>query len=266
MTSTTLPRSRLSEHLFGWQGGNGPPLLLIHGVGLNADAWEPLITYLKPHFAITAIDLPGHDESPICDAHNLSDLSDKICHSVPDQCFVVGHSLGALLTLQLTQMMGNNIAAISPLNAIFRRSAAAHAAVKARASALSDTQHADHSATLERWFGAGNQKQHSDMSRRCEQWLSQMNPRAYKQAYTIFAHANGPSDDALKAICCPSIFITGAEEPNSTPEMSENLAKSIDDAKVEIIPHARHMMPMTHAHRVAEILIDFYHTKVLSHV
>ncbi|NIP76426.1 MAG: alpha/beta hydrolase, partial [Xanthomonadales bacterium] len=30
------------------EAGHGAPVLLIHGVGLNADAWEPQITGLAP--------------------------------------------------------------------------------------------------------------------------------------------------------------------------------------------------------------------------
>ena len=39
MTWITLPRSKLSKNITGWTGGQGAPLLLVHGVGMQADYW-----------------------------------------------------------------------------------------------------------------------------------------------------------------------------------------------------------------------------------
>ena len=63
MMLTTLPRSRLTNDISGWQGGNGPELILIHGVGLNADAWIEMLPYLQSNFSITVIDMPAHGET-----------------------------------------------------------------------------------------------------------------------------------------------------------------------------------------------------------
>lgn len=266
MTSTTLPRSKLSEHLYGWQGGDGPSLMLIHGVGLNADSWGPMLPYLEKYFSITAIDLPGHGKSPSITANSLSDYAQKIADILPNNCFIVGHSLGALLTLELALTAPDKIAAIAPLNAVYRRTEDAQRAVQKRAKALNHMKNSDPSQTLERWFGAKPEDTNKEMSKRCERWLNQVDPMAYKQAYTIFAHANSPSENALARIACPALFITGEDEPNSTPAMSQNLAKHVAHGQALIVPDAKHMMPMTHAGIVANALIKFHHTEVLSHV
>jgi len=62
--STTLQRSKLTPDISGWVGGVGPTLLLIHGVGMNADYWSNLIPLLQPRCRLVLIDLPGHGESP----------------------------------------------------------------------------------------------------------------------------------------------------------------------------------------------------------
>jgi pimeloyl-ACP methyl ester carboxylesterase len=44
--------------------GDGPPLVLLHGVGHRRQAWQPVLDRLTPHRTVITVDLPGHGESP----------------------------------------------------------------------------------------------------------------------------------------------------------------------------------------------------------
>ena len=44
--------------------GNGAPLVLLHGWGLNVRVWDTLAPALEAHRQIIAVDLPGHGRSP----------------------------------------------------------------------------------------------------------------------------------------------------------------------------------------------------------
>ncbi|MGD9895198.1 MAG: alpha/beta fold hydrolase [Dehalococcoidia bacterium] len=52
----------LSLHVVDY-GGDGPPLLLVHGTGLIAQVWGVMVPYLTPHFRVFALDRKGHGES-----------------------------------------------------------------------------------------------------------------------------------------------------------------------------------------------------------
>ena len=41
-------------------GSGKPTLILLHGAGLNAHMWDPVIRHLDPRWRVIAIDLPGH--------------------------------------------------------------------------------------------------------------------------------------------------------------------------------------------------------------
>ncbi len=45
------------------EGGQGQPLLLLHGFGADKDNWTRVARYLTPRFHVYAIDLPGYGES-----------------------------------------------------------------------------------------------------------------------------------------------------------------------------------------------------------
>ncbi len=44
--------------------GNGPPLILIHGIGAARDVWRFLVPQLAGHFTVVTYDLRGHGVSP----------------------------------------------------------------------------------------------------------------------------------------------------------------------------------------------------------
>lgn len=265
MTWTTLPRSKLTSGLSGWQGGEGPPILLVHGVGLRAESWGAMIPELTPRFRVIAPDLPGHGESPLLAASPndgvapFTDQMAELLQRIDGPVLVVGHSLGALIALDLTINYSDKVAAAVPLNAIYRRSQAAANAVKARAAELAKSPNSDPSPTIERWFGIAPKGEMASMAGHCQNWLSTVNPEGYHRAYHVFAHEDGPTDEALRHIRQPVLFMTGADEPNSTPEMSHSMAELAPMGQSIVIKGARHMMPMTHASEVASHVADFYH-------
>ncbi len=263
MTSTTLPRSELSQSLSGWRGGAGPAMLLIHGVGLCADAWAPVLPILTRHFAVTAVDLPGHGgSSNFAEGRGttLEDFSTEIGNllsSGGNRSLVVGHSLGALIALDVAIRLPELLTAVVPLNAIYRRSNAATNAVKARVQELSGIENPDPAPTISRWFGESPDGETAAMAEDCRRWLTQVDPLGYRQAYQTFASEDGPTDASLASLACPALFVTGADEPNSTPDMSTNMAHLVPRGRAVIIRNARHMMPMTHAAEVCAHLLEF---------
>jgi pimeloyl-ACP methyl ester carboxylesterase len=50
-------------HIEYLEGGQGDPLVLLHGFGANKDNWTRIGKHLTPHFRVIAPDLPGFGES-----------------------------------------------------------------------------------------------------------------------------------------------------------------------------------------------------------
>jgi pimeloyl-ACP methyl ester carboxylesterase len=96
----------------GWQiryhrAGQGPHLLLIHGLGANLYCWRYIIPYLAPHFTVTAIDLPGFGQSSMLpQAHYGLDEQTARLQSFLDRLkiqktYVAGNSMGGNIALWL---------------------------------------------------------------------------------------------------------------------------------------------------------------------
>ncbi|WP_278921645.1 alpha/beta fold hydrolase [Pseudophaeobacter profundi] len=256
MVSTILPRSEVAG-LSAIVAGAGRPVLLLHGVGLRAEAWGAQIEALRGSYQVIAPDMPGHGHSPCPSGPiTLAEYAQAflpILQELAEPALVVGHSMGAMIALELACRAPANVGAVAACNAIFERRPEAAAAVQARAGSLDGTIAPDPGSTLERWFGSAQ----SDERSACESWLLAANPRGYQLAYTAFAHADGPRRETLQALTCPALFATGALEPNSTPEMSQAMADLAPKGRALIVEGAAHMMPMTHAGALNSALLDF---------
>lgn len=85
--------------------GDGPPLLLIHGIGDNSSTWGPLIPLLAQKYTVIAPDLLGHglSDQPRADysvAAFANGMRDLLSVLIFDRVTVIGHSLGGGVAMQ----------------------------------------------------------------------------------------------------------------------------------------------------------------------
>jgi pimeloyl-ACP methyl ester carboxylesterase len=81
-------------------GGDGPPVILLHGAGGNVLAWEKLAPCLTGAHRLVAVDLRGHGHSgdgPWGWDAVLDDIDAVVDQLGVDAPAVVGHSLGGML-------------------------------------------------------------------------------------------------------------------------------------------------------------------------
>jgi pimeloyl-ACP methyl ester carboxylesterase len=85
--------------------GEGPAILLIHGIGDNSSTWEAVQNKLAQRFTVIAPDLLGHGKSdkPRADysvAAYANGMRDLLAVLDIERVTVVGHSLGGGVTMQ----------------------------------------------------------------------------------------------------------------------------------------------------------------------
>lgn len=269
MTLITRPRFKLTPNVSAVRGGEGPHMVLIHGVGLSADAWYAMQPELEQSFTVTAIDMPGHGEStalPMKSGASVASFTDVIAESLDsfnEPVVVVGHSMGALISLDLAIRYRDGVSAAVPLNTIFRRSSAASKAIKARAAELTSDASPEAQATLNRWFGDDPKGALLEAQENCRFMLDAANPQNYAVAYQAFAENDGPLDTDIESLATPVLCLTGEKEPNSTPEMSQTLASKLPNGDCGVIKNALHMMPITHAVEVNRCILQFLTSREL---
>jgi pimeloyl-ACP methyl ester carboxylesterase len=87
--------------------GSGPPLVLMHGIGLDHRCWRPLLTQLTRERDVVALDLPGFGDSPGLGAPEVTALADSVEDTLRDlgveHPHVAGNSLGGAVALELAR-------------------------------------------------------------------------------------------------------------------------------------------------------------------
>ena len=83
------------------ESGDGPPLVLVHGITENRHAWDPILPALAERWRVIAVDLRGHGESerraPYDPVTLATDVQTVVKHLALDPPLMVGHSLGGVV-------------------------------------------------------------------------------------------------------------------------------------------------------------------------
>lgn len=226
------------------EAGRGTPLVLIHGVGLRAEAWEPQISDIKSKFHVFSLDMPGHGQTDLlADGANLPDYVAWAAAALRalelGPVALAGHSMGALIAMGLAVTHPELVNRLAILSGVYRRDAAAKAAVMARADQIAQRQ-SDPQAPLSRWFDHGD-----PIRDQVQNWLQAVDPKGYAAAYRAFAMGDCTYAAQLDEIQCDTLVLTGELDGNSTPDMAQSIAALVSKAVVSVIPAHRHMVNLT---------------------
>lgn len=110
LTVGGLPHARL---------GQGPPLLLLHGLGGTWRSWAPILDALSAERTIIAPNLPGHGDTPMMADISVPRLADVVTDFLEAndlrQVDMVGSSMGARLVMELARRgVGGRVVALDP--------------------------------------------------------------------------------------------------------------------------------------------------------
>ncbi len=98
-------------------GGEGAPLVLVHGLGGAASNWVGVAPHLAQRFRVLVPDLPGHaGSSPLPAAATLDPYAERV-HELAEQeemlpAALVGHSFGGLVALRFALRRPQDVRAL----------------------------------------------------------------------------------------------------------------------------------------------------------
>lgn len=249
-----------------WRQGQGSPVVLIHGVGLDARMWQAQFNALSCRHEIIAYDMLGHGDSPLPAAEaELEDYADQLAtlldYLALERVVVVGFSMGGLVARAFALRHPARLAALVVLSSVFERDANQRAGVRQR---LTQTREQGPSANvdeaLQRWFSPAFRDDHPEQIAAVHATVVNNHPDGYYRSYALFGTQDDFGTDRLATIRVPTLIATGELDPGSTPRMARALAARLPNAMACILPGQRHMVPMEDPEAVNALLRRFLAT------
>ena len=243
--------------------GTGPAVALIHGFGLNRAMWQWQIPALAPHFGVLAYDLFGHGESaPPAGRPDLAMFSGQLLRLM-DRCgieraAVVGFSLGGMIARRFALDHPDRLSALAILHSAHGRTPAEREAVRRRvAHTREHGPAANVDSALERWFSPAFRAADPELIALIRRWITNNDAAVFPRIYRVLAEDDAEIVEGLERIACPTLVMTGEDDPGNTPAMSQAMAELIPGARLVILPGVRHMALAESPQAVSEPLCAF---------
>jgi pimeloyl-ACP methyl ester carboxylesterase len=217
------------------------PIVFIHGVGLNHTIWEPQIDVFDN--TVLAFDILGHGKTPLNkDNISFDDFSNQLISLVDElemkKIHLVGFSIGSLIARNFATKYNDRLKSLTLLCSIFNRNQEQQQIVKDRFELVKKSKTLSKQA-LNRWFTDDYLEKHPNTYEKIRSILEKNNMENFLNIYQLFV--NHKDNEQFEKIKTKTLIITGEGDIGSTPKMSENLSKVINNSKVKIISKGKHL-------------------------
>ena len=227
--------------------GAGPPVVLVHGLGMNRAMWDWQWPALAAGHRTVRYDLLGHGESDKPrDGYSLRRYADQAAALMDAlgiaRAALVGFSLGGMIVRAFALAYPERVSALVVLNSAHDRTEAERDAIRLRVEqAAQGGPEATLDGALDRWFTPHFATEHPEVLDRVRRWVLANDPAVYPLMYRVLAESDVELAEAAAQIRCPTLVATGDDDRGNTPDMARRLAAIVPGARCEILPGLRHM-------------------------
>ncbi len=246
------------------RSGSGAPVVLIHGVGLDLTIWDELVQALPERFEWIRFDMLGHGATPLCSREpDLDSYVHQLHNVLQDQNLlrpcIVGYSMGGLVAGRFAALYPQRVKKLVLMSTVSRRTESERRSVLDRLeSAETDESGASTEVSIERWFSPSFIHSNAERIARLRRQLLANKKEDFLAAYRIFARSDEVLMAAAPHIKCPTLVMTGEQDPGSTPAMAHALSEAIRGSSLTVVPEQKHMLPVEGVSQVAAILASFF--------
>jgi pimeloyl-ACP methyl ester carboxylesterase len=242
--------------LFYVEQGHGIPIVFLHGYPLDHRIWLPVFPYLRKDIHIIAPDLRGHGRSPVAKGvYSMSLLVEDVIHLLDklkiEKVVIAGHSMGGYVTFEFWHKHPDRISGI--------------ALVATRANADSEERKKDRSQIAEEVMKAGTVQVVNSMltklTKKTELYpeirgiMEGISPQGVAGILRGIANRANASP-WLPQINVPTVVIAGRDDQLVPMQESIEMAKKLQNGKLEMIDNAGHLPMMEDPEKVAQCLND----------
>jgi len=237
------------------------PLVLLHGWGMDSQIWQSLPQQLNQFADVITLDLPGFTESPALQDYSESHLHQWMAERLPERCYLIGLSLGGMLSCGFAARYPQRVAGLITLS-----SNSCFVATEANPAALDNQQYLsfidayrdDHDSCLKRFSGlqAQGDQQQRQLMRQLRGLQVSLDSHSGSQLLQLLGEID--NQHALAQLRCPTLAILGQGDalvPIASADQIADLNAKIEIAVIEGAGHLPHLtQPETIVARIKSFL------------
>jgi len=241
-------------------GPDDAPVLVLAGALGSAHAmWQAQVDALSDRFRVIALDHRGHGSSEAPPGpYTMADLGGDVVALLDElgveQASYIGISLGGMVGLWLAQNAPDRwhrfvlmCAAAEPIGGPQPWTERADQVRADGTAAIAD-------ATIGRWFKHEYAEAHAEQVASIKQQILDTSDEGYASC----CEAIGAMDlrDGLAGVTAPTLLLAAEEDSSIPAEHVLALAQAIPGARFEVIDGAAHLIAVSHADQVNQLLLD----------
>jgi len=249
---------------FGFrEAGDGPALVLLHGIGSNSGSWINQLVTLSEQFRVLAWDAPGYGDSTPLDnpqpqAKDYAEALAMFLDSLRVQkCCLVGHSLGTLIASSFVRNYART-------NALVLVSCAL--GYKMKSGEPLPEQISDRLKNLDELGPEGVAQARAkrllsytatyNQVEQVREAMAKINPEGYQHATMMLAQGDLIEDAVLIKIPC--LLLCGSEDQITPETHSKKVAKVISGAQYQSLMGAGHVCYIEQPETFNGVLTNFF--------
>lgn len=242
----------------------GPPLLLLHPVGLDLTWWGPQFEEFGRERDVIAFDMPGHGQSGHLASPPTFDLMARAVESVLDAhggrpADVVGVSVGGMIAQTVALRRPDLVRSLSLVATLCTFPAEVREALRERARvARMDGMGRIAELSNERWFTPEFRARRPDMMERTRRSLLQQSGEFHAAMWEMIAGLELAS--AIRQIRRPTLVVAGEADRNAPPDAARAIAGAIPGAILHVMPDIAHFPPFEASDAFNAVLSEFLRT------
>jgi triacylglycerol lipase len=260
-TPVALPPLR-STSVFGrricyYDIGRGPPLVLVHGVGGDADQWAFCYAGLSASHRVLALDLLGFGRSdkPLIDYRiaGFVEVLERFVGAVGiERAAFVGHSLGGWIVAEFALQFPGKVAKLVLNDAAGIDEGAVPLAIDLN---ISSWQHMRE--VFEFMFHDKRMVTAELVDLAYSRHLERDDGHTIRSVLETLAAPGEKLDARLGRLAVPTMLVWGEQDAVTPLSMAHAFERLIDGAKLQVIPQCGHLPPLEKAGEFVRAVTDF---------
>lgn len=236
-------KSKDGTQISYWHSGSGPPLLLVHGTTADHTRWASLSPSFEKQFTVYAVDRRGRGESgdanPYAIQREFEDIA-AIINSIAEPVNVVGHSYGAICSLEAS-LLTENIAKLILYEPPIPTGIEIYPpGTTERIQALVDSGNRDEAISTFFREIVKMPEQELEMLRSLPAWKARV-----AAAHTIPREMRADKNykflpERFKGLHVPALLLLGGDSPSFFTKAIEAVHQALPNSRIAVMPGQQH--------------------------